>query len=103
MEPLERAADLARSGVGRGEGVVGALRGTAGDGTTRGLDDLPALVERFPGTAELSTRSAQPRDVEGTSATPSIGRCRNRSRMRHATPRVRAVRVAFGWEAERFR
>lgn len=67
MEPLERAADLARTGVEEAKAVVSALRGTAGDGATRGLGELPTLIERFPGHAELEVMG-QPRPVDGAVA-----------------------------------
>jgi signal transduction histidine kinase len=50
LEPLDKAAALAREGVAEARAAVSALR----DPTGLGLDALPALVERHPGTATLS-------------------------------------------------
>ncbi len=100
MEPLERAADLARSGVEEAKAVVSALRGTDGDGATRGVDDLPTLVERFPGVAELSA-AGQPQPVSAE-AGHAVYRAvqeslTNAARYAPGSP----VRVALRWEPER--
>jgi signal transduction histidine kinase len=100
MDPLERAAELARSGVEEAKSVVGTLRGTAGDGTTRGLADLPGLVERYPGTATLST-DGEPREVDG-----EIGHAVYRAVQESLTNAARyapgsPVRVAVCWELGR--
>lgn len=50
LTPLDTAAALARDGLGEARAAVSALR----DPVTLGLDALPALVERFPGTATLT-------------------------------------------------
>ncbi len=50
MQPLEKAADLARDGVAEARAAVSALRDPGG----LGLDALPALVERHPGAARLT-------------------------------------------------
>ena len=49
LEPLDKAAALAREGLGEARAAVSALRDPVG----LGLDALPALVERHPGTAVL--------------------------------------------------
>ncbi|MFC8350777.1 sensor histidine kinase [Streptomyces sp. NPDC057280] len=49
MGPLDRAADLARDGVQEVRAAVGALRG----GPLRGVDDLAALAERYPGSVRM--------------------------------------------------
>ena len=49
LEPLDRAAALARDGLGEARAVVGALRDPLG----LGIADLPALVERHPGSVTL--------------------------------------------------
>ncbi len=49
LDPLDRAAELARAGLGEARAAVGALRDPIG----LGLDDLAALVERHPGEATL--------------------------------------------------
>lgn len=51
LEPLDKAAELARDGLAEAREVVGTLRDPVG----LGLDALPALVERHPGAVELST------------------------------------------------
>jgi signal transduction histidine kinase len=51
LEPLDRAATLARDGLIEARDVVGALRDPIGLGT----DAIPALVERHPGHATLQT------------------------------------------------
>jgi signal transduction histidine kinase len=49
LGPLDKAAELARAGLGEARAVVGALRDPVG----LGVDDIPALVERHPGAATL--------------------------------------------------
>lgn len=100
MEPLERAADLARSGADEAKSVVGTLRAAAGDGTTRGLADLPALIERYPGKATLSS-DGQGRDVEA-----DVGHAVYRAVQESLTNAARyapgsEVRVRVGWGADR--
>jgi signal transduction histidine kinase len=99
MEPLERAAELARSGVEEARAVVGALRGRAGDGTTRGLEDLQTLVERFPGAATLEA-SGQPRSVD-----VAVGHAVYRAVQESLTNAARyapgsPVRVSVRWKPE---
>jgi signal transduction histidine kinase len=48
--PLDKAAELARSGLVEARAAVGALRDPIG----LGVDALPALVERHPGEATLT-------------------------------------------------
>jgi signal transduction histidine kinase len=50
LEPLDKAAALARDGVAEARAAMSALRDPAG----LGLDELPALIERHPGTATLT-------------------------------------------------
>lgn len=50
LEPLDRAAVLARDGLAEARAVVSTLRDPVG----LGLDALPALVERHPGEAEFT-------------------------------------------------
>jgi signal transduction histidine kinase len=99
MEPLERAADLARNGVEEAKAVVGALRGSAGGGTTRGLDDLPTLVERFPGDATLEV-IGQPRPID-----VAVGHAVYRAVQESLTNAARyapgsPVRVVMQWKPE---
>ncbi len=54
LEPLDRAADLAREGLGEARAVVGALR----DPTGLGVAEIASLVERHPGAARLTTQGA---------------------------------------------
>ncbi|HEU5267887.1 MAG TPA: histidine kinase [Jatrophihabitans sp.] len=50
LDPLDKAAELARAGLAEARAAVGALRDPVG----LGLDALPALVDRHPGTATLT-------------------------------------------------
>ena len=52
LDPLDRAAELAREGLGEARAVVGALR----DPTGLGVAEIDSLVERQPGGARLTTR-----------------------------------------------
>ena len=52
LDPLDRAAELAREGLGEARAVVGALR----DPTGLGVAEIASLVERQPGGARLTTR-----------------------------------------------
>jgi signal transduction histidine kinase len=52
IDPLDRAAELAREGLGEARAAVGALRDPVG----LGVADIPALVRRHPGHASLTTR-----------------------------------------------
>jgi signal transduction histidine kinase len=49
LEPLDRAATLARDGLTEARDVVGALRDPVG----LGIDAIPALVERQPGSVAM--------------------------------------------------
>ncbi len=51
LDPLDRAAELAREGLGEARAVVGALRDPAG----LGIAEIASLVERQPGGARLTT------------------------------------------------
>lgn len=51
LAPLDKAAALAREGLGEARAAVSTLRDPAG----LGLAELPALVERHPGEATLRT------------------------------------------------
>ena len=51
LEPLDRAAGLARDGLGEARAVVSALRPPAG----LGIAEIPTLVERHPGSVSLHT------------------------------------------------
>ncbi len=55
LEPLDRAAVLARDGLAEARAAVGTLRDPAG----LGLAALPALVERHPGDTQLAVDGAQ--------------------------------------------
>lgn len=59
LDPLDKAATLARDGLAEARTVVSALRDPVG----LGLDALPALVERHPGATTLT--------VDGTPGTVS--------------------------------
>jgi signal transduction histidine kinase len=54
VAPLDRAAELARDGLGEARALVSALR----DPDALGLDAMPALVERHPGAATLTVTGA---------------------------------------------
>ncbi len=51
LEPLDKAASLAKDGLAEARGAVSALRDPVG----LGLAELPALVARHPGDANLHT------------------------------------------------
>jgi signal transduction histidine kinase len=63
LEPLDKAAALAREGLAEARAAVGALR----DPTGLGLDALPALVERHPGEATLTVHG-EPAQLDGEAA-----------------------------------
>ena len=54
LDPLDRAAQLAKDGVAEARAAVSTLRDPVG----LGLSDLPALVERHPGRATLAASGA---------------------------------------------
>jgi signal transduction histidine kinase len=61
LDPLDRAAALARDGVQEARTAVGALRDPVG----LGLDELPALIARQPGEVTLDVRGqARPVDPQ---------------------------------------
>lgn len=51
LDPLDRAAELAREGLNEARAVVGALR----DPTGLGIAEIATLVDRHPGSATLRT------------------------------------------------
>lgn len=51
LEPLDKAASLAKDGLTEARAVVGALRDPVG----LGIAEIPALVERHPGAVTLQT------------------------------------------------
>ena len=51
LGPLDRAAGLARDGLAEARAAVGTLRDPVG----LGVNDLAALVDRYPGDAQLQT------------------------------------------------
>jgi signal transduction histidine kinase len=58
LEPLDKAATLARDGLAEARAVVSALHDPVG----LGVDEVPALIERHPGEVALSVTGA-PRPV----------------------------------------
>jgi signal transduction histidine kinase len=58
LEPLDKAAALARDGLAEARAVVGALRDPVG----LGVDEIEALVRRHPGEVSLQT-TGTPRPV----------------------------------------
>lgn len=54
LEPLERAAELAREGLAEARALVGALHDPVG----LGVDAIPRLVERHPGEVSLQVTGA---------------------------------------------
>lgn len=60
IEPLDRAATLAREGLAEARAAVSTLRDPVG----LGLDALPALIERHPGVARLASEG-EPVEVSG--------------------------------------
>ena len=101
MEPIDRAAELARTGVDEAKAVVGALRSPAG-ARSLGIPDLPTLLGRFPGTAELAV-DGRPQPVS-ESADHAIYRAVQESltnAARYAPGST--VRVAVHWESAQVR
>jgi signal transduction histidine kinase len=93
LEPLDRAAELARTGVDEAKAAVSALRDTP----PLGLDDLPLLIERFPGDATLVT-TGSPLAVD-----PVLGHALYRAVQESLTNAARyapgsPVRVELSWE-----
>jgi signal transduction histidine kinase len=96
IEPLDRAAELARSGVEEAKAAVGALRETP----PLGLADVPLLIERFPGAATLTTEG-QPSPID-----PELGHALYRAVQESLTNAARyapgsTVRVSLAWAPER--
>lgn len=60
LGPLDKAADLARDGLAEARAAVGALRGPVG----LGVEEIPALVERFPGAATVAV-DGTPGELDG--------------------------------------
>ena len=94
LEPLDRAAGLARDGIAEARAAVSALRDPVG----LGLAELPALVERHPGEASLSV-AGEPGRVE-----PEVGHAVYRTVQEALTNAARyapgsPVRVRLGWVA----
>ena len=92
LEPLDKAATLARDGLAEARTVVSTLRDPVG----LGLAELPALVERHPGDAALT--------VEGTPGAVSgeAGHAVYRAVQEALTNAARyapgtTVRVALSW------
>lgn len=94
LDPLDRAAELARTGVEEAKAAVGALR----DAPPLGMHDLPLLIERFPGEASyLVTGSPSP--VE-----PALGHALYRAVQESLTNAARyapgsPVTVEVSWQA----
>jgi signal transduction histidine kinase len=100
MEPLDRAAERARSGVVEPKAVVGALRGPVRPGL--GIADVAGLVERFPGPAVLTVEGAPGAISE------SAGHAIYRAVQESLTNAARyapggAVRVVLQWEPAQLR
>jgi signal transduction histidine kinase len=93
LEPLDRAAELARTGVDEAKAAVTALRDTP----PLGVDDLPALIKRFPGNASfVTTGSPVPID-------PVLGHAVYRAVQESLTNAARyapgsPVQVELSWE-----
>jgi signal transduction histidine kinase len=98
LAPIETAASLARDGLAEARTAVSALRDPVG----LGLDALPALVGRFPGTATLSSAG------DAGSLDPEAGHSVYRAVQESLTNAARyapgaPVAVAIRWETERLR
>lgn len=94
LEPMDKAAALAREGLGEARAAVSALRDPVG----LGLDALPALVERHPGTAVLDETGA--RGQVSVDAAHAVYRAVQESltnAARYAPGSV--VRVTLEWQA----
>ena len=100
MQPLDRAAELARSGVEEAKAVVGALSSQVRPGL--GIADVHGLVERFPGDAALTVDGAP--GVLSAAAGHAIYRAVQESLTNAARYAPGAtVRVAMYWEPARLR
>lgn len=96
IEPLDRAAELARSGVEEAKAVVGALR----EPPALGVDDFPRLIERFPGHATYVT-TGSPVAIDA-----ALGHALYRAVQESLTNAARyapgsPVRVTLAWEPGR--
>ncbi|WP_375497496.1 sensor histidine kinase [uncultured Jatrophihabitans sp.] len=96
LEPLDKAATLARDGLAEARSAVSTLH----DPITLGLDALPALVDRHPGDATLT--------VEGPPGTLSgaAGHAVYRAVQESLTNAARyapggSVQVRLGWHPDR--
>ncbi len=104
-EPLDKAAELARTGVEEAKAVVGALRETPGGSTTPdllGVFELAGLVERFPGSARLRV-SGEPGALD-----PAVGHAIYRAVQESLTNSARyapgsPVIVDLQWETDQLR
>jgi signal transduction histidine kinase len=92
VEPLDRAATLAREGLAEARAAVSTLRDPVG----LGLDELPALVDRHPGATHLA--------VEGSPGTvdPATGHAVYRAVQESLTNAARyapgsPVEVVLAW------
>ena len=93
LEPLDRAAELARTGVDEAKAAVSALRETP----PLGIDDLPSLVERFPGDARFVTTGS------ALAVDPVLGHALYRAVQESLTNAARyapgsPVRVELSWD-----
>lgn len=96
--PINRAADLAREGVSEAKAAMSALR----EPTTRGIESVAALVERFPGDATVTVTGA-PGEV-GIAAGSGVYRCVQESltnATRYATGST--VTVELAWQPNTLR
>lgn len=96
--PIDRAADLAREGVGEAKAAMSALR----EPTTRGIESVAALVQRFPGDASVSV-TGTPEEV-GARAGSAVYRCVQESltnAARYATGSP--VTVELAWQPRTLR
>jgi signal transduction histidine kinase len=98
LEPIDKAAELARSGLGEARAAVGALRDPIG----LGIDAIPALVQRYPGRTSLSLNGA------AGEVTPAAGHAVYRAIQESLTNAARyapgaPVAVALDWTARALR
>jgi signal transduction histidine kinase len=96
LEPLDKAAALARDGLAEAREAVGTLRDPIG----LGLDAVPALLERSPGSVTLSTTG------DADEITPEAGHALYRVVQESLTNSARyapgsPVRVELAWQEGR--
>ncbi len=95
LEPLDRAADLAREGLSEAKSAVGTLN----DPTLRTVSEIPELIRLHPGEVTLTI------DGEPQRLAPAAGHAAYRAVQESLTNAARyapgsSVRVTMSWQAD---